>query len=229
LNDSTRGQQISVAPRDHAFGTPRQEKSAPRRRPHSAEPAARRAAGGGQPRTRAPSPSPRTGGAGGGYGGAANGRERQMPKAREFEFATAKRGADHRTVERMRQIEQERMSQCTFRPQIQRSAGPDYVKSSSAGGARPGDLYERQQAWARRRQQQMEEERQELQRERERECTFQPKINPAPDAWGYAVSTHSQRESSYETGGGAMTVHGGLAAGAHAQHDSASHGRCGSE
>ena len=213
-NGQSRGHQHSPAPRDHAWGTPRQGMSAPPPRPHSAEPAARRqaAAAVGAGRTRAPSPSPRTGYAGAGFGGAPNARGRQMPKTREFEFATAKRGADHRTMERMRQIEQERLAQCTFRPQIQRSTGPDYVKASSVSSSRPSDLYERQLAWAKRKEQQMEEDRLELQRERERECTFQPKINPIPEVWGYSFSSHPQREASYDRST-AMTVHSSYAAG----------------
>lgn len=82
-------------------------------RPHSAEPAARRQGtpNAAKTRTRAPSPGPRWSGAAGGYGVTTGARGRQMPRAHEFEFATAKRGADARALDRMQKIEQERLAQ----------------------------------------------------------------------------------------------------------------------
>ena len=182
-----------------AWGTPSNSTTVPRR-PLSAEPAARRQGtpNAAKTRTRAPSPGPRSSGAAGGYGGTPDARGRQMPLAREFEFATAKRGADARALDRMQKIEQERLAQCTFRPNIQRGGGPDYVKCKMLAASRPGDLYERQLAWAKRRDEQMEEERLEIQRERERECTFQPKINSVPETSDYAFS--HRRDSSLDSG-----------------------------
>ena len=79
------------------------------------------------------------------------------------------------------------------------------MKASSVGS----DLYERQLAWARRRDEQMEEERAQVQRDREKECTFQPKVNPVPDSSGYTFSNSMRKEVSYE-GHGAHGHDGGM-------------------
>ena len=106
--------------RGTAWGTPQHHsaKTIPAR-PHSAEPARRQTIGDGCARTRPQSPGPWAGNAGSAPRGTPNGSGRQISRTREFEFATAKRGADHRAIDRMRQIEKERQAAYTFRPNIQ--------------------------------------------------------------------------------------------------------------
>ena len=157
------------------YSTPQKSVRTVSARPQSADSAALRRKG---PRASSPgqarrAASPRPSSPGPWKGGAGSAR-----KAQEFEFATAKRGLDDRALERMRQIEQERQANYTFRPQLYRGAGPDYISSRTAASAsgKGSDLYERSLAWQRRRDQQREEEKLRLEREREKECTFQPKV-----------------------------------------------------